>query len=1237
LLQSQIRIELRNDLIARGLGDQIAEPTVPLDSCDVFLRTACFEAILKVVESHDDVDQTWRKWQNLIADYRRSHSELPRDCYLVLIIAAGNSSLTPSLLEGITRDTFVCRKFPVLLQDGDLAHALDGLPFLTYEAAKQQDWVTLENILEALKNKGYPSYLLDLMGQRIAPQRALESILATTAPQSVPVLDLKEWQKTAITQPRLTEQRSRLKHLAIRNFRGLRHLDLDLSSNLVVIYGRNGSGKTSIVDAIEWTLLGEVHRLAQESEDDLSPRSPYVNLLSENGTASAELLVSAPSGSFAIARSTNIDHFSTLQLNGNSIPDEHSFLDELIGRNAETLDLRILKRVLKTTVFLAQDTIRAFLSEKPDVRYASVAYLLGTQDYIRYLDKLGSVAELAETSAEEWQRKGEGLRSEVDDLEKQIKARRIVINQLPLGQSLIRNLREDISVIRQVLSDLESQIRGAVPARVENYEDVRIFTGILKQWVETAKRDANVESERISSAARALEAIPTREKTLADLSGQLRTVTEDLESETRRVDDLAKARDQLNLRLAQIVATRERRDKEANILQNARLAVREWAALKEVSEKQDSLLRQISDRLKTEQVGKDKRTESLQNLHGDLQTTIAHVHTVDSIQNKFAEAEKRFSEWMEAKRAQSTLEQKLETLDKDLRTIQEEREKAATSQANVLMDRDLVAVRLQKERSSLEAMHRLLSEVNEFVRHPDCPLCGHDWGQVEKLREQIASRLEWVSPELADLSATYQSLRENNDRLLDQVQTLNHRLKQTESERQTILKHLAATENVSSAFRRACEDLGLVPSELTDREQLKFRREDRERELSQLRLRKNTLEEQISELSRQDLESHTQLERLEVEVQDLREKIANTEIMAEQLRRTISDAGLATPETSLEELQRRMDLHTQEREVDNKRRQQYQVQLAELESSHSQVKARQDNVARKKVDLQTQHERTSLELQTLRSVLSQAGMPTGAGPDVLEQYKARTKERLQRLDRLELMASNVDRLSSWLITERDIQALEKQKTERQEQLTDIDQETERRGTWGRQLRGLAAAILAMRGQIENWKLEHYGPLINILYRRLLSHPLFQGIRTTVDPEKQVLKIHIEINPDILQGLKFPATELAPSRYLSEAQLNILAISMFLTNALQQQWARLCPIVMDDPVQNMDDFNANAFVDTLRAFTERDKQFIITTCDINFYKLLLLKLKCMNQGKQKRFSAFRLEGGTMEGPRKIEDL
>ena len=62
----------------------------------------------------------------------------------------------------------------------------------------------------------------------------------------------------------------RLKTLRVDNFRAFPRGEqvIDLDHDVVLLYGRNASGKTSLFDAIEILLTGTIRRL--ESIDDLA-------------------------------------------------------------------------------------------------------------------------------------------------------------------------------------------------------------------------------------------------------------------------------------------------------------------------------------------------------------------------------------------------------------------------------------------------------------------------------------------------------------------------------------------------------------------------------------------------------------------------------------------------------------------------------------------------------------------------------------------------------------------------------------------------------------------------------------------------------------------------------------------------------------------------------------------------------------------------------------------------------
>lgn len=71
----------------------------------------------------------------------------------------------------------------------------------------------------------------------------------------------------------------RIQTLKIKEFRGIRNLELDFAGENFAICGPNGSGKSGVVDAIEFCLTGEISRLLGEGTEDLAIKKhgPHVD------------------------------------------------------------------------------------------------------------------------------------------------------------------------------------------------------------------------------------------------------------------------------------------------------------------------------------------------------------------------------------------------------------------------------------------------------------------------------------------------------------------------------------------------------------------------------------------------------------------------------------------------------------------------------------------------------------------------------------------------------------------------------------------------------------------------------------------------------------------------------------------------------------------------------------------------------------------------------------------------
>lgn len=88
----------------------------------------------------------------------------------------------------------------------------------------------------------------------------------------------------------------RVKTLHIEDFRGIRKLDLDIAGNNFGICGPNGTGKSGVVDAIEFCLTGDVTRLSGQGTAGLSVKShaPHVDQRTQPGKANVTITGDIP-------------------------------------------------------------------------------------------------------------------------------------------------------------------------------------------------------------------------------------------------------------------------------------------------------------------------------------------------------------------------------------------------------------------------------------------------------------------------------------------------------------------------------------------------------------------------------------------------------------------------------------------------------------------------------------------------------------------------------------------------------------------------------------------------------------------------------------------------------------------------------------------------------------------------------------------------------------------------------
>ncbi len=143
-------------------------------------------------------------------------------------------------------------------------------------------------------------------------------------------------------------------------------------------------------------------------------------------------------------------------------------------------------------------------------------------------------------------------------------------------------------------------------------------------------------------------------------------------------------------------------------------------------------------------------------------------------------------------------------------------------------------------------------------------------------------------------------------------------------------------------------------------------------------------------------------------------------------------------------------------------------------------------------------------------------------------------------------------------------------------------------------------------------------LFNRIYRLLNPHRRFKDIDFKVDVNRNRIGINF--------SAKHSKIYARPEFLFSSAQLNTFGICMFLSMALRQNWLDLDTILIDDPIQNLDDINILSFIDFLRGHLDSDsskKQIILSTHDERFYDLMV-----------KKFNGYKLKSFRFESYGKV---
>ncbi|NEZ42590.1 AAA family ATPase [Paenibacillus alvei] len=162
----------------------------------------------------------------------------------------------------------------------------------------------------------------------------------------------------------------------------------------------------------------------------------------------------------------------------------------------------------------------------------------------------------------------------------------------------------------------------------------------------------------------------------------------------------------------------------------------------------------------------------------------------------------------------------------------------------------------------------------------------------------------------------------------------------------------------------------------------------------------------------------------------------------------------------------------------------------------------------------------------------------------------------------------------------------------------------------------------IRSTIMTDYLVNYSETIDQLFMQISPHAIYKHVHL-VPREGKLFVLMSEHSGDAANLANLPEDQLAyrfnASLTFSSAQANVLAVCIFLSLALSQQWTPLEMIGIDDPFQNMDDINVFSFIDVISQVVAH-KQVMISSHEEDFVSLI--KNKSGLEGEQIGYIHFK---------------
>lgn len=911
--------------------------------------------------------------------------------------------------------------------------------------------------------------------------------------------------------------------LTLQAFRGFnKKEEFCLKSDIIVLYGPNGHGKSSIYDAIEWGLTGGIYRFNEASPErrrtrfirnlhaDVADKS-FVKLgiiLSNN----RQFIIERECTASASDRS-DYGKYKLRILDGNEqLYKENEEAEETLKKWLIHEDwltgISSPTKMLSLTHILSQEKMGEFLRGMQERdRYDAISTIFGTDHFDKYREgfrvvrnKLKSELTLLEVQVSEKKKSKQKLQNEVNELEIKVNENKDTnfTDELESYISIypeIKLYKDDLgNVLKSIISNqqaLEIERKGS---QTEYH--------LLKEIKEELPNIANVR--RILKAVLHEKRLLQRYKNIS-LSKmkieQLISMEEAVKDDNEKLESLFFLQKDSNLKLGSLL------------------------------NKKESLL------MISESININLKTSSWRNGLGFLTEIKTKLDEEDyeDLNNSFVDMFDQYK----------IIDQK------------------EFKQQNDLIELRALEDSIEQIESTDELYSSFLSSLNKYVlvvseELKSCPACGTKGIEKKDILKNVEKQQSIVNKNLPRLQELHLKTQSNLKGIEEEINSAKNRIEENKKGVEEVLyriKNNIKTIDITTSTERQKQ---LALQEKIDSLKLKLNQFEKDCALLSLKIEDNIKEklalknqELLNELNEISLNRFIEPEQEIYLPEELRIKKYDISKMDEH-------------EQALQEV-----ISAQELEIDRANR------LIKLSKTlNADIKT--DDLDKVKINVSEEIQKIDQRLKKISSIVEKS-------IKLQSMIELNTeKMRLIQLQK-ELIAMNIQ--------VGELEKMEGKMNDDSKFLLDlIDKSPE--------------AVSNLNEKVFS-KLKE---TIQIIFEQINSHPTFTQLDLVMDTYRN--NNYLTINVSKVDGAKEVKAN-APYVF-SSAQVNSIALSLFLAMSLKQKWSPLQLIGMDDPIQSMDEVNVISFIDLLRLFVDKHKkQIIISTHEYSFYKMILKKFRYHN--------------------------